>query len=179
MAEPHGPSLSSASARQRIREGGCLGAFFGVFLLVGFGFSLFFLIPLWRTWESRDWRQTPCRILHSAVRTHPSTDSDSSDTYSVDVAYTYVVDGREYRSTRYRFLTGSSSGYDGKAAAVARYPAGSEAVCWVHPDDPTWSVLARKLSWDYLVVLVPLLFMAVGIGGLAAAFGRLLPGRRR
>jgi hypothetical protein len=94
-----------------------------------------------------------------------SHEGDDSTTYSVDVLYEYEYGGRTYRSRRYEFLGGSSSGYEGKAAIVARYPPGSRTVCRVNPGDPTEAVLHRGFTKTYLVALVPLLFMAVGGGG--------------
>jgi hypothetical protein len=58
-------------------------------------------------------------VINSEVRT---TGSGSKRTYEVTVLYEYEVAGRGYRSTWYRFLTGSSAGHDGKAAIVARLP---------------------------------------------------------
>ncbi|MBK8000332.1 MAG: DUF3592 domain-containing protein [Verrucomicrobia bacterium] len=69
-----------------------------------------------------------------------------STTYSVDVLYSYEFNGREYRSNRYGFMTGSSSGYKGKAEIAARYQPGAKSTCYVNPADPLEAVLHRGFT---------------------------------
>jgi hypothetical protein len=143
---------------------GCQGLFFGVFLLAGLAFlTIFFVRPIFKIREARHWPATPCRIISSEVRSHRG---DESTTYSVDVLYSYEVAGREYKANRYSFTTGSSSGYAGKAAVVARYARGSMAVCYVNPVDAMDVVLERGLTPDLWFGLIPGSFVAVGVGGL-------------
>jgi hypothetical protein len=161
--------MKPLSARRRGGQGspGCLVLFFGVFLAIGCLFSYFVLWQPWSQWLSaRFWEATPCRIESSQVV--ESSDSDGS-TYKVDVTYSYEVEGAVIRGTRYDFLKMSSSGYDGKAAIVARYPPGTQATCWVNPKNRTESVLSRDFSLSYLVGLFPLIFVAVGAGGIVWA----------
>jgi hypothetical protein len=94
-----------------------------------------------------------------------SHSGDDSTTYSVEVRYSYEVGGRRYQGDRYRFMGGSSSGYDGKAEVVAGLPPGSTRTCWVDPADPTAAVLDRGFGWEILIGLLPLVFVAVGGGG--------------
>jgi hypothetical protein len=148
---------------------GCLVLFFGLFLAVGLAVSYFVLWKPWSQWLSaRSWEESPCRIVSSQVT--ESSDSDGS-TYKVDITYTYVVEGGEIRGSRYDFMDVSSSGYDGKAAVVARYPAGTHGTCWVNPKNRTESVLSRDFSLTYLLGLFPLIFVAAGGGGIAWALG--------
>lgn len=145
---------------------GCLALFFLVFFLAGAA-ALYFMVlrPARGLLASRSWVETSCVV--QASRVGESSDSDGT-TYRVEVEYTYSFQGREYRSSRYNFLDFYSSGHEGKAEVVARYPPGARTVCYVDPDDPSQAVIDRKLSWAWLVGLVPLLFIAVGGGGLIA-----------
>jgi hypothetical protein len=146
---------------------GCLVAFFSLFFLAGCATAYFLLVrPLWLWGDSRSWPQTTCTVLESRVGER--SDSDGT-TYSVDVVYTYSFGGRGYRSDRYGFFGGSSSGYEGKARIVARYPPGSRVPCWVDPDDPEYAVLSREPSVLWLVGLVPLVFVLAGGGGIVWA----------
>lgn len=146
---------------------GCLVLFFGIFLAAGCVASYFILWRPWSTWlAARSWEETPCLIVSSQVT--ESSDSDGS-TYKVDVLYTYVVEGGEITGSRYDFMNVSSSGYDGKAAVVARYPVGTQTTCWVNPENRTESVLSRDFSLTYLLGLFPLIFVAAGGGGIAWA----------
>ncbi len=142
---------------------GCGAAFFGVFLLAGLGFLAFFLIPAVHVVQAYDWQAVPCEIVSSSVASHPG---DDGATYSVEVVYRYRVGGRDYTSDRYRFLGGSSSGSEGKQAVVDSLPPGTKTTCWVDPDDPSEAVLDRGFTWEYLLALLPLVFVAVGAGGI-------------
>ncbi len=149
----------------------------GVALIYGF-FALFFLVglgvlypvgikPLAAAHAAKSWVATPCEILWSRVRRHRGSESD---TYSVDVFYAYQFAGRTYRSNRFDFAGGASSGRASKEAVVAQYGDGETSECWVDPDDPFEAVLHRGFGAGMLVVVVPILFMLVGAGGMAGVW---------
>jgi hypothetical protein len=135
-------------------------------VVVGLAFSYFIFWRPWSRWlAARFWKETPCTVVSSRV-----AEGSDGGTYWVDLGYAYVVDGREYRGSRYDFVEGSTSGYDRKAAIVARYPAGTRATCWVDPADPSQSVLSRDFSSSYLFCLLPLILVATGVREIARAF---------
>jgi hypothetical protein len=151
----------AASARgQKVRI-----AFFSIFLVMGCGFFHgFFLRPVLKMQSARAWLEVPCVVISSSVKSH--TGSEGGSTYSVDIFYSYQFNGREHRSDTYDFMTGSSSGYAGKQAVVARNPPGTRTVCYVNPNDPTEAVLMRGFSPNMWFGLFPLVFVAVGAGGI-------------
>ena len=140
-------------------------AFFGIFLVVGLAVSYFVLWKPWSQWISaRSWEEIPCRIVSSQV-----TESSRLGWLHVQGRHHLHVRGRgRWRAPRlrYDFMMGSTSGYDGKAAIVARYPPGTQATCWVNPKNATESVISRDFSLTYLIGLFPLIFVAVGGGGM-------------
>jgi hypothetical protein len=141
-----------------------LVAFFSVFLAFGLVFVYFFLIrPLSLVVAARQWTATPCTVVSSSVRTHRG---DDSTTYSVDILYRYEFGGRGYRANRYDFIGGSSSGRSGKEAIIRRYPPGGSAVCYVDPGRPSQAVLNRNFTGMMWLGLIPLVFVAVGAGGM-------------
>jgi len=142
---------------------GCGAAFFGVFLLVGLAFLAVFVVPAVRVVQAFSWDPVPCEILASSVAFHSGEDSG---TYSVEVSYRYSIAGRDYTASRYRFLSGSSSGSEGKQRVVDSLPPGTVTTCWVDPGDPSEAVLDRGFHWEYLFALLPLIFVAVGAGGI-------------
>ena len=147
---------------------GCLAAFGALFVLAGVGLLVpFFLLPAKRALEARGWREVPCTVLESRVET---VSGDDGDTYSIAVLFEYAVDGRTYRSERYDFLGGSTSGRSGKQRIVDRNPPGTRSVCWVDPDDPTEAVFSRAWRAGWLVSLVPLLFAGAGAGVIVHAW---------
>ena len=158
---PGVPRLQQAI--QNANPKGCMAAFFAVFLLAGAGFSLFFVRPAMKVLAARSWQSTPCTIVSSEVRSHAG---DDSTTYSVDVLYTYTFNGREYKSNQYQFLGGSTGGYSEKERIVRRLPPLTRTLCYVNPEEPAEAVLNRDFSPAYAFGLVPLLFVAVGLGGI-------------
>jgi len=150
--------------------------FFGVFLLVGGGmFGGLFLRPWIGIQQARGWTETPCTIVSSEVQSHRG--SKGGSTYNVAMLYRYAVDGREYKSNRYSFMSGSSNGKEGKSAVVRRFPAGARAVCYVDPHDVYQAVFERGITPDFLFGLFPLLFFFAGAAGITwwLTMGRLTP----
>jgi hypothetical protein len=143
-----------------------LAALFAVFALVG-GIMLYPLAikPIAWTIAAESWTPTPCQILRAEVRSH---DSDDGTTYSVSILYQYEFQGQTYKSDRYEFVGGSSSGYQGKARVVEQYRAAANPICYVDPGHPSQAVLKRGLQAKLLLALLPLTFLLIGIGGLVA-----------
>lgn len=136
-------------------------AFGGIFVLVGGGLFIGLgVIPVARMIDAASWSETECTIVSSEVASHQS---DDGTTYSIDILFTYHYAGRDWRSNRYDFSSGSSGGYDGKRKVVDRYPPGSTATCYVDPDDPSSAVIDRSFRAAYLIGLFGLLFMAPGL----------------
>ncbi len=142
---------------------GCLALFFLVFVVVGAAIFWFLSVkPLSKVMAAQTWPPVPCMVIESHVE--ESSDSDGT-TYKAVVTSSYSYQGRDYRAARYDFTNFLSSGYEGKAAVVARYPPGTWAECYVNPQDPTEAVLHRSPSARYLVGLFGLLFMLPGLFG--------------
>lgn len=155
-----GPLSEQAS---RPQAGWVMALFFGIFFLVGTGGTVALGWGFVDLVQSGSWVKTPCTVESSRVLTH--SDSDGS-TYSVDVLYRYSFRNQTYRSNRYSFMGGSSSGYKSKAEAVKNFPAGKNAFCYVDPKNPSNAVLHRGWTWEMLIILVPLLFAVIGLGGI-------------
>jgi len=153
---------SSVPAGSETRSGRWVAVVLGgIFTLVGGGLLVVWAIPaVIKAQSSTQWTETPCTVISSRVKSHSG---DDGTTYSVDIFYRYVVAGREFKSNRYDHFKGSSSGREGKARIVKNYPAGSQAVCYVNPDDPAEVVLKPGLGWSALFALIPLVFFVVGL----------------
>ncbi len=178
MTGPAGDSDASI-ARPADRRGGlgCMIGFFAVFLLAGLGFEALFVWPLYQTIVARtSWTPVPCEVLESSVETHPG---DDSDTYSVAVRYRYEVGGRPYESDRYQFFSGSTGGYEGKARVVESLPPGSVTTCRVDPENPAAAVLLDRITGEYWLALMPLVFILVGAGGIVFTLTGVRDARRR
>ncbi len=159
---PKTHSLSEKASKKKFGKKFQTG-FFLIFFFAGSGVGYFFIFPaIMKTLDSKNWIETPCIVQSSRVQTHDGSDST---TYSVDVVYEYSFEGQTFRSGKYKFIGGSSSGYQGKAAVVRQYPAGKRAVCFINPDNPSDAVLKRELGAEAFLALIPILFMIIGLAG--------------
>ena len=116
--------------------------------------------PVSRVLDARHWTAQTCTVLASDVRSHQS---DDGTTYSVEILYSYEVNGRSHRANRYTFFDGSSSGYAGKREIVERYPEGETFTCYVNPNDPFDAVIERGFVPLMLIGLIPFA-IALGLG---------------
>lgn len=176
-----GSGLDAPRSQRSAKGGrGCAVAAFSLFAIFGGAFLLFFVFPIVRKLASYDWEVVPATIVWSGVGEHSG---DDGSTYSVDVLYEYEHGGRKWRSNRYHFMSGSSSGEVGKQEAVARLPAGARVDAFVDPHDPSAAVLSRALGGMMWFALLPLVFVVVGVGGmvmmLRAGGGGAVPSARR
>ncbi len=140
-----------------------LAAFFGIFAIAGLGMLYPFGIkPIAKTLDARSWVATSCKVLLAEVRSH---EGDDSTTYSVYILYEYEFNGQTYKSDRYDFLGGSSSGRQGKTRIVERYRSDPSPVCYVNPVNADEAILKRGFHAKLLLALFPLPFLLVGLGG--------------
>jgi hypothetical protein len=132
----------------------------------GAGWGLF-IWPLIQSHQAKSWDRVPAKVISSRVESHSS---DDGSTYSVDIYYSYEVNGAQHHGSRYDFVPGSSSGYKSKKRIVDQYPPGQIFECYVNPENPRESVIKLGLGKAWWFVLLPLIF--VGIGGvfMAASF---------
>jgi hypothetical protein len=106
------------------------------------------------TWLStKSWPATPCEIISSGVGVHYG--GRKAINYSADIVYRYRIGGHEYRSSQVSLSKGSWSGRSSKEAITAQYRAGSQAICYVNPQDPFDTLLNRGLPWFVWLALIP------------------------
>lgn len=145
-----------------------------VFLLAGLAVTYALLVrPAFRVFAASSWTELPCEIVSSRVQCH--SDSDGS-TYRVDIVFRYSRSGRTFTSNRYDFSTGSTSGFAEKAAVVRRYPAGTQARCFVDPANPGSAVIERGFTPVMWFGLFPLLFVLAGAAGLFYSLKKIRAG---
>jgi len=165
---------SARKAKSKQVGGKKAGVIFGGIFLGGGLLILWFLFlgPMLKMQEAKGWQPVSCKILYSKIREHRG---DDSTTYSVDIFYEYIVNDQRYKSNRYDFSAGSSSGYKSKRVITRQYPRGSKKVCYVNPDKPWVAVLNRDDFQGKWFGLIPLVFVLVGGGIMFAS----LKGKRQ
>ena len=163
--KPADEATAPISSTRRQINGNLAGvAICALFAVIGAALFYFLTVRTFlKVQSARSWPTIPCVVESSRVKSHSS---DDGTTYSVDILYRYQVAGREYRSNRYSFMGGSSSGYDGKAEVVRQHPPGRRTICHVNPADPNDAVLLRGFTPLMWFGLLPLAFLFVGTFGL-------------
>jgi hypothetical protein len=140
--------------------------FFGVFLAMG----LFFLVVMARdflgTTATYGWKEVPATILSSAVKEEKKRD----EPFTVAVSFRYQWEGRSYTSDRYQTSPYSKDDYSKVQGVIAGLPTGTVTVCYVDPQDPSQAVLRRKSLGMAFLLLLPLVFVAVGAGGIVGTW---------
>lgn len=155
-------AISEAHAKKTGCRGNLGCALFSLPFFLAGAIAIYFLglSPALKVFRASSWEPIPCVVTSSKVAT-----GSGGDTYSVEIHYSYTIDGKQYPGTRYGFFGGSSSGFDSKARVVEQYPAGSTATCYVNPLDPTEAVISRGVTTDMLWGLFGVPFLLVGLAG--------------
>ena len=163
MGGEPGPNEAISQSALAARRSRAPLIFFGIFLLLGCGFVVPFVIVFGKVVGARSWVPTPCVIVSSRVKAHRGS---KTTTYSIQMVFRYEFQGKRYESHTYDFSLGSSSGYRSKARVVAQYPPGKRTTCYVNPRKPSQAVIDRGVPVMAWLVFVPVAFIAVGLGGL-------------
>src|SRR5262245_33990534 len=141
------------------------GCFFAAFLLLGVILTAVFgYLMVWLPLRVRlHYVQTDCVVLDKRLE---ESRGEDGPTYRPMIHVEYTVDGRAHRTWTY---DASGMYTDGRArhqAVLDQFQKGQRYPCWYDPSDPDKAVLTRDFSWWGLMVLIPLVFVAIGAGGL-------------
>ncbi len=129
---------------------------------MGAVFTLLILADAARVAEVWFWPEAECTVLSGSVE----ETGDDENPYTVAVVFEYQIDGRAYRGTNLTRSSSASSSYDTVRRAVDAYPPGTRTTCRVDPENPGEAVLECRLPWIALAGFLPLIFVAVGAGGI-------------
>jgi hypothetical protein len=130
---------------------------------MGLVFTVLVVRSCYETVRPYFWERTDCVIESSAA-------VEKGSSFEFSVRYTYRVNGRTHAGTR--LTAGISSSMNGEKAqrAAQRYAAGTRATCYVNSSSPGESALERGPLWSLLIVLFPLVFVTIGVGGIIATW---------
>ncbi|MFO0877737.1 MAG: DUF3592 domain-containing protein [Gemmataceae bacterium] len=143
------------------------GCFFAIFLILGliltvvFGYQMVWL-PL-RVYLF--FVQTECVVLDSRLEEHRDADGL---THRPMFHIEYAAAGQLRRTWTYDASGIFSDGAQGHQAALRQFQKGQRYPCWYDPANPDSAVLTRTVSPWSLMVLIPLLFLVIGVVGLLA-----------
>lgn len=142
--------------------------FFGVFLAAGLAIFSATLPSTLRHAATYAWHTVPCRMVESAIVVQDSPEGGAAGWH---VAFAYAVEGREYVGRRLTVNHPVGSAHDDLRRSQQLSP-GTATTCLVNPANPADAVLERQGFGVLLVPLFPLIFVAVGGGGIWAAWRR-------
>jgi hypothetical protein len=137
-----------------------MGGFF-VYALLAFGYS--------KAAATHRWVETSCTIQKSVMVTTRATPNSPGLSHELDILFEYSVNGSTYQSTRHRRIATRSAHESKIRSVVDKFPAGSQATCFVDPDDPTMAVLKKDTKAVGYTVWFPGLFVIGGLGIMIAA----------
>ncbi len=133
----------------------------GLFAAIGLAVAVVVAVDWFQGLDTWSWEQATCTITSSGAAEQPQYGE-----YAFEVSYRYSYRGVEHVGGDYRL---GGQGFEQRSDAevlASRYPVGSEVSCWVDPEDPGRAYLRRANLWRGLLILVPLLFVAVGVGAI-------------
>ena len=135
--------------------------FFGFFLCVGaaalWAMLGLLIVPEWRA--NRQFVETTGKVVAKRI-----VESDHNDgaRYWPEIEVEYQVDGRTYSDKTYDITSIPSANREQVEAKLDLFEVGERYPCWYDPMDPARVVLVRGYSgWLYLVLLVPISFIAI------------------
>jgi hypothetical protein len=139
-----------------------LSLFFFFFFALGSLFEVLIIREFGRALGQRSWKKIPCTIISSDVQER----TDREKPYAFAVHYTYKYGGQPYTGSAYKRRYSGSDKYSATQQLVQKYPPGHNGSCYVDPADPGQAVLKRDSIAVGLVIFFPLIFVAIGAGGI-------------
>jgi len=156
--------------------GGKLGLslFFLFFFGMGTLFEALMLREFGRAAGQRAWKKVPCTVLDSDVR-----EQGGEEPYMFAVRYQYEYGGQTCEGTVYKRGYRGSGEYSKTQELVRKFSAGLRTSCYVNPEDANEVVLQRDSPLIGLVCLFPLIFVAIGAGGIYSVWRKRPPEEAR
>ena len=134
-----------------------------------------FVLPQWRV--NRYFVRTTCQVIrHPGMK--KSTEEDVS-LWQPTITYRYRANGSTYIGHNYDLF---DSRYPSRKKADAikdKFKLGQAYPCWYDPLDPGTAVLFSGNPLAYWLLLIPVAFLAIGVGGLGYTFWQFTTSRER
>ncbi len=112
--------------------------------------------------QAHNWTQHTCKILISEV----ALPTAGKDRNHFNLKYSYNFLGKEYQSSRLAYVLNEKTSISELEEQASRYPVGEQVVCFVNPENPKEVVLEHGSLAAGWFILLPMLFMGVGLGGI-------------
>ncbi len=158
-------NVNRQSASENRAGKGCLTLFFFIFLLAGLLALVTLGREIYRNAHILTWQKVECTIISSEIRR-----GGDEDSYQLAVRYRYQVDGSPMISEKFSPRTRTSSDYNKLARLERVYSPNSVHRCYVNPRNQYQAYLQPGSLMIILVLPLPLIFIAIGAGGIWVAW---------
>jgi hypothetical protein len=138
--------------------------FFAVFLGMGLVFAGLICNQVVVDAKTYTWPKVECAILESEVQDSRANPSP----YRVHAKFSYEWQGQTYTSEKVALQSRTFSDYSKAQQAADKFPADSKSFCYVNPKATSEAILVRGNLAFGLLIFLPLIFVAVGAGGMYA-----------
>ena len=134
-----------------------------LFLLPGLGLSGWGALQLKRELDTRNWPTAPGVIQASRITSYE--DSEGTTMYSIEVQYSYRIDGGVYQGTRVHLSEYSTSWRGDFERLLERYPSGAKIQVHYNPQIPSEALLEPGMTVGPWIPLgIGIIFAIVGVG---------------
>ena len=117
------------------------------------------------------WPEVHCVILKSAV-TEFKPVPNVAPRYRLDVDYMYEWNGQTLHSDRVRSRVRTTTDRAKALSWQEAHMTGSESVCYVNPEDPSFAILEKDSRAVVYTIWFPGLFVVAGLGMVVQAIRR-------
>lgn len=128
--------------------------------------AIFFELTVPELRANRDFVEHRARLVDKRLDEQPASDGS---VYAPQFKLYFTVKGRSYSPwTSYDVTDLHTRDRERSEELLARFEIGQDYPCWYDPRNPERVVLARGYTWfSWLMLVVPVPFIAVGFGGLS------------
>lgn len=137
-----------------------------LFISIGVGMLIKLVQQFGKLQQSKHWISTSGKITSSDLDAQVTTEDDGyqTTTYLAKVNFTYEANGNTYESDRVNIDYGMrTSNIRKQQSVVEQYPVGSNVTVYYDPEDPSQSVLEKKVNGAFTTILVSAVFIAIGV----------------
>lgn len=145
-------------------------------IVLGAGFSVWGWTLIDDARSTLFWPIVNGTVTHSKVTSYvSSSEGKSTQMYSADVRYRYIINGTAYSSGRVSLGDSSTSNSGGKKEIVMRYALGQQVLVYYDPVSPDESLLEPGPAF---ITYIPFAFgLLCMISGVIAFFRKIKGGR--
>lgn len=109
--------------------------------------------------KTNGWPATAGRMIASEVTDFPGTNHD----YTVNVRYTYEVNGQKFEGDRLRYGNKSYRSWASAKDEQLLFPPGKEVQVYYDPTTPNRSVLIKGIGFSWLALALGLMGLVIGL----------------